>query len=91
MTVPMLFVPPVPEGDRGLILEVNGVSPEPRSRRWYVLTLEGDAFCLPATLWPWAMELDAMTRRRNCVCPLFSRSAGSAGRWPWTCFPGPEP
>jgi hypothetical protein len=69
MTVPMLFVPPVPDGDQGLVLEVNGVSPEPQSRRWYVLTLEGRAFRLPATLWPWAMELDAQTRRRELRMP----------------------
>ncbi|MGW3763078.1 hypothetical protein [Streptomyces sp. NPDC005131] len=80
MTVPLLFVPPVPDGDRGLILEVNGVSPEPRSRRWYVLTLEGDAFCLPPALWPWAMELDAQTRRRELRMPAvfaFRRVGGT--------------
>ncbi|MET8342492.1 MULTISPECIES: hypothetical protein [Streptomyces] len=69
MTVPLLFVPSVPEGDQGLVLEVNGVASEPQSRRWYVLTLEGHAFGLPARLWPWAMELDAQTRRRELMMP----------------------
>lgn len=69
MTLPTLMVPAVPEGDQGLVLSVSGVAPEPRTRHWYVLTLEGDAFRLPATLWPWAMELDARARRRQLKMP----------------------
>lgn len=69
MTVPTLMVPSVPEGDQGLVLSVSGVAPEPQTRHWYVLTLEGEAFRLPATLWPWAMELDARARRRQLTMP----------------------
>ncbi|MEU9050123.1 hypothetical protein AB0D37_06920 [Streptomyces sp. NPDC048384] len=69
MTLPMLFVPSVPAGDQGLVLRVNGVTPEPHGSRWYVLTTEGDAYGLPRTLWPWAMELDAQTRRRELRMP----------------------
>lgn len=69
MTVPTLFVPSVQDGDQGLVLEVNGVTPEPHGRRWYVLTKSGDAFGLPSKLWPWAMELDAQTRRRELRMP----------------------
>ncbi|MEW1922224.1 hypothetical protein [Streptomyces sp. NPDC088360] len=69
MSMPLLFVPPVPAGDLGLVLEVNGVTPEPQGSRWYVLTREGQTFGLPQSLWPWAMELDAQTRRREIRMP----------------------
>ncbi|MFJ4686505.1 hypothetical protein [Streptomyces sp. NPDC088789] len=69
MTLPMLFVPSVPAGDQGLVLIVNGVMPEPQGCRWYVLTTEGHAYGLPSSLWPWAMELDAQTRRRELRMP----------------------
>ncbi|WNI17659.1 hypothetical protein [Actinacidiphila sp. ITFR-21] len=69
MTFPVLFVPAVEDDDQGLVLEVNGVAPEPQSRRWWLLTTRGDAFCLPAKLWPWAMEVDAQTKRRELRMP----------------------
>ncbi|MET9360418.1 hypothetical protein ABZX93_05865 [Streptomyces sp. NPDC006632] len=69
MTVPLLMVPSVPDGDQGLVLEVNGVASEPQSRRWYVVTTDGNTFRLPVKLWPWAMELDARTRRRELRMP----------------------
>ncbi|MFF1693093.1 hypothetical protein ACFVXC_05625 [Streptomyces sp. NPDC058257] len=69
MSVPTLFVPPVLDGDQGLVLRINGVAPEPCGRRWYVLTMDGVAYGLPQALWPWAMELDAQTRRRERRMP----------------------
>lgn len=69
MTVPTLFVPSVSAGDQGLVLRINGVTPEPLGSRWYVLTTEGDAYGLPRSLWPWAMELDAQARRRELQLP----------------------
>lgn len=69
VTVPLLMVPSVPDGDRGLVLEVNGVASEPQSRCWYVVTTDGNTFRLPVELWPWASELDTHTRRREVRMP----------------------
>ncbi|MFD9815166.1 hypothetical protein [Streptomyces sp. NPDC059080] len=69
MTIPLLLIPTVRDGDQGLVLEVNGVSPEPQGRRWYVLTLEGRTLGLPAALRPWARELDAQVRRGEMQMP----------------------
>ncbi|MGW1180181.1 hypothetical protein [Streptomyces drozdowiczii] len=69
MSLPTLFVPAVPVGGQGLVLRINGVAPEPQGRRWYVLTQDGAAYGLPQALWPWAMELDAQTRRRERRMP----------------------